>query len=107
MQLNARTAIEARRELAAIYQELATDYLDVVTYYYVESQGEWDEMHGAGWRADELAQCATRWAGANRRDHEPSTSLGSRDRARQRDRAVDDSLQRGGMWEQNGRFFRH
>ena len=45
-QFSARTAPEAARELHAILTALGTDYLDVLTFYYVEEPGEWDELCG-------------------------------------------------------------
>ncbi len=44
VQFEARTAADARTELPRLLDELATDYLDVATYYYVERQHEWDEI---------------------------------------------------------------
>jgi predicted aldo/keto reductase-like oxidoreductase len=46
VQLSARRADEAQRELDWFHDQLATDYLDVVTYYYVESESEWNEILG-------------------------------------------------------------
>lgn len=46
VQLSARRAEEAKRELDWFLDELATDYLDVVTYYYVEHESEWNEILG-------------------------------------------------------------
>lgn len=45
VQLEARNAADARREIAYFLRELGTDYIDIVTYYYVESQEEWDDLH--------------------------------------------------------------
>src|SRR5262249_26883532 len=36
VQFEARTAADAKRELASILGELGTDYVDVLTFYYVE-----------------------------------------------------------------------
>src|SRR5436305_1614631 len=36
VQFEARTAVEAARELRAMLATLGTDYLDVLTFYYVE-----------------------------------------------------------------------
>lgn len=44
VQLSARTARAARRELDELRGELGTEYLDVVTYYYVEHPDEWEEI---------------------------------------------------------------
>jgi predicted aldo/keto reductase-like oxidoreductase len=48
LQLEARTAAKAARELARQLERLATGYVDVVTLYYVESQAEWDEIVAPG-----------------------------------------------------------
>jgi predicted aldo/keto reductase-like oxidoreductase len=45
-QFSARTAAEAAAELRAILAALATDYIDVLTFYYVEKPWEWDELCG-------------------------------------------------------------
>ena len=47
-QFEARTAADAAAELAAMLQQLRTDYLDVLTFYYVEEPAEWDQIAGAG-----------------------------------------------------------
>lgn len=44
VQFFARTATEARDELAACLEQLGTDYIDVLTYYYVESEREWEQI---------------------------------------------------------------
>jgi aryl-alcohol dehydrogenase-like predicted oxidoreductase len=62
--MEARTAEDARRELAGYLDELATDYLDVATYYYVESQQEWDAIIAPGGAAEALE--AARAAGTLR-----------------------------------------
>jgi predicted aldo/keto reductase-like oxidoreductase len=46
VQFEARTAAEARRELDSVLEQLHTDYVDVLTFYYVESAQEWDEIAG-------------------------------------------------------------
>jgi predicted aldo/keto reductase-like oxidoreductase len=48
VQFEARTAEEARRELRAILDELRTDYVDVLTFYYVEEPSEWQQIIGPG-----------------------------------------------------------
>jgi predicted aldo/keto reductase-like oxidoreductase len=48
VQFEARTAAEAERELAAILGELGTDYVDVLTFYYVEAPEEWEQIRGPG-----------------------------------------------------------
>ena len=54
VQLDARTANSARRELAELLGELGTDYVDVVTYYYVERREEWEQITGRGGAAEAL-----------------------------------------------------
>ncbi len=48
VQFEARTAADARTELADILRELRTDYVDVLTFYYVEEAPEWQQIIGAG-----------------------------------------------------------
>ncbi|MBL9125568.1 MAG: aldo/keto reductase [Planctomycetaceae bacterium] len=55
-QFEARTADAARTELARLLNELRTDWIDVLTYYYVESAAEWQEITGPGGAAEYLAQ---------------------------------------------------
>lgn len=43
-QFSARTADEARDELNAALATLGTDYIDILTFYYVEEPGEWTEI---------------------------------------------------------------
>ena len=47
VQFEARKADDAKRELDSILRELGTDYVDVLTYYYVESASQWDEITGS------------------------------------------------------------
>ncbi len=47
-QLEARTAAEAQKELTSILHELATDHVDVLTFYYVEQPSEWKEITAPG-----------------------------------------------------------
>jgi predicted aldo/keto reductase-like oxidoreductase len=54
-QFQARSARDAEREFASLLQELRTDYIDVLTLYYVESEREWEEIAGAGGAWDYLA----------------------------------------------------
>ena len=54
VQFEARTAADARRELATLLGELQTDYLDVATYYYVEHAEEWQEIVSPGGAAEVL-----------------------------------------------------
>jgi predicted aldo/keto reductase-like oxidoreductase len=48
VQFEARTAADARQELHGILRELGTDYVDVLTFYYVEEPAEWQEIIGPG-----------------------------------------------------------
>jgi aryl-alcohol dehydrogenase-like predicted oxidoreductase len=43
-QFGARTAADAADELKGVLATLGTDYVDVLTIYYVEQQAEWDEI---------------------------------------------------------------
>jgi aryl-alcohol dehydrogenase-like predicted oxidoreductase len=47
-QFGARTAAEAAGELRSVLATLGTDYVDVLTFYYVEESGEWDALSGPG-----------------------------------------------------------
>jgi predicted aldo/keto reductase-like oxidoreductase len=53
VQFEARTAGDARRELTHILRGLRTDYVDVLTFYYVEEAEEWQTIIGAGGAFDE------------------------------------------------------
>jgi len=44
VQFESRNAADAAREFDAFLAELRTDYLDIVTMYYVESPEEWNEL---------------------------------------------------------------
>jgi predicted aldo/keto reductase-like oxidoreductase len=48
VQFGARTAGDAGAELQSILAALGSDYVDVVTFYYVESEDEWSELIGPG-----------------------------------------------------------
>jgi predicted aldo/keto reductase-like oxidoreductase len=48
VQFEARTAADAGEELDRILTELRTDYVDILTFYYVEAREEWDEIRGPG-----------------------------------------------------------
>jgi predicted aldo/keto reductase-like oxidoreductase len=48
VQFEARTAADAEAELRRILDELRTDYVDVLTFYYVEADEEWREIIGPG-----------------------------------------------------------
>src|SRR5207253_3191943 len=44
VQFESRSAKEARLELARILKELDTDYVDILTFYYVEEAAEWEQI---------------------------------------------------------------
>ena len=48
VQLAGRTSMEAAGELRSVLAALKTDYIDVVTLYYVEEAEEWDALCAAG-----------------------------------------------------------
>jgi predicted aldo/keto reductase-like oxidoreductase len=48
VQFQSRRASEAAHEFSALLRDLNTDYLDVATLYYVESDAEWDEITAPG-----------------------------------------------------------
>lgn len=54
LQLYARDADGARRELDGYLQELGTDYVDVVTHYYLEHEEEWSRIRGQGGAGEAL-----------------------------------------------------
>lgn len=54
VQLEARSAAGAQRELDELLNDLHTDYIDVVTYYYVEHGDEWQEIIANGGAAEIL-----------------------------------------------------
>jgi aryl-alcohol dehydrogenase-like predicted oxidoreductase len=47
-QFGARTAVDAAAELKGVLATLGTDYVDVLTLYYVERQAEWEEITSRG-----------------------------------------------------------
>lgn len=55
-QFKARTAGKARREFDWIQKQIGSDYLDIATFYYVESQSEWEEIIGPGGAWEALAE---------------------------------------------------
>jgi predicted aldo/keto reductase-like oxidoreductase len=59
VQFEARTAAEARTELEHILKELRTDFIDVITFYYVEEREEWEQIIGPG-GALEVCEAARR-----------------------------------------------
>ncbi|HEY7428969.1 MAG TPA: aldo/keto reductase [Gemmataceae bacterium] len=48
VQFEARTATDGRDEFEHILRQLHTDYLDVLTFYYVEERAEWEQIIGPG-----------------------------------------------------------
>jgi predicted aldo/keto reductase-like oxidoreductase len=48
VQLEARTAQEAKSEFEQILALLHTDFIDVLTFYYVEDRTEWQQIIGPG-----------------------------------------------------------
>jgi predicted aldo/keto reductase-like oxidoreductase len=55
-QFQSRSAHNAKSEFASMLAELKTDSIDVLTLYYVESQGEWDELVAPGGAWEYLAE---------------------------------------------------
>jgi aryl-alcohol dehydrogenase-like predicted oxidoreductase len=47
-QFGARNAVDAAAELKSVLAALATDYIDVLTLYYVEQKAEWEEITSPG-----------------------------------------------------------
>ena len=56
VQLHARSADAARRELDQFLTDLNTDYIDIVTYYYVEHPDEWQQIIAPGGAAEAIEQ---------------------------------------------------
>ncbi len=54
VQFGARTAVDARAELRSILTTLRTDFVDVLTCYYVEEAEEWRSLTGPGGAWDYL-----------------------------------------------------
>ena len=59
IQFSSRSAREARKELSRAQAELGTDTIDVVTYYYVEHEEEWEEIIAPGGAAEALEDAKT------------------------------------------------
>lgn len=96
-QFKARTAEKARREFDWILKETGSDYLDIATFYYVESQDEWDEIIGPDGAWEALAEfkrsgalkmigltshqrkLAAKWVASTRPEDEGSQDAVSRD----------------------------
>lgn len=55
-QFEARSAGDAEREFSSMLEKLDTDYIDVLTLYYVESESEWREIVAPGGVWDYLAE---------------------------------------------------
>jgi predicted aldo/keto reductase-like oxidoreductase len=55
-QFEARSARAAEREFSSMLGELGTDYIDVLTFYYVESEDEWREIVAPGGAWEYLAE---------------------------------------------------
>ena len=55
VQFKSRTADEAEQEFSWILDQLGTGYLDIATFYYVESEAEWGEITGPGGAWEVLA----------------------------------------------------
>jgi aryl-alcohol dehydrogenase-like predicted oxidoreductase len=53
VQFQARGAEKAKREFDWLLNQLATDYIDIATLYYVEAEDEWREIiaPGGAWKA--------------------------------------------------------
>lgn len=47
-QFGARSAVDAAAELKSALEALGTDYIDILTMYYVETPDEWDEITSPG-----------------------------------------------------------
>jgi predicted aldo/keto reductase-like oxidoreductase len=47
VQFEARSASEARKELHQVLRALGSDYVDAITFYYVEDASEWQQIIGA------------------------------------------------------------
>ncbi|HLW67024.1 MAG TPA: aldo/keto reductase [Gemmataceae bacterium] len=48
VQFEARTAVDAKTELASILKTLNSTYVDALTFYYVEQATEWQQIIGRG-----------------------------------------------------------
>ncbi len=60
VQLEARDRESAHRELANCLEQLRTDYIDVVTFYYVERRSEWQEILAPGGAMQAMRQAHER-----------------------------------------------
>jgi len=59
-QLESRDGTSAARELDAQLRTLGTDRIDVVTFYFVETEGEWQELVRPGGGVEALAEARKR-----------------------------------------------
>ena len=48
VQFGARTAAAAATELRSVLSAIKSDYVDILTFYYVEERAEWEEVVGPG-----------------------------------------------------------
>lgn len=60
LQLKGRTRSAAARELADVLHTLRTDWIDVVTFYYVEEEREWEEIRGPDGALETLKEARRR-----------------------------------------------
>lgn len=60
VQFESRTAEEARSELTRILDELRTDYVDILTFYYVEEPAEWEQIISTGGAWDYCASAQSK-----------------------------------------------
>jgi predicted aldo/keto reductase-like oxidoreductase len=67
VQFESRTAVDARVELVQVLGELGADYVDAITFYYVEEEAEWQQITAAGGALDSCRAAqrdgAIRWLG--------------------------------------------
>lgn len=59
-QLSARSGVAARKELQEKLAQLGTDAIDIVTYYYLEHESEWEEVQAAGGAHEVLEEAKAR-----------------------------------------------
>ena len=55
-QFEARSGRDAKREFTSMLEQLGTDYIDVLTLYYVEAKEEWHEIVAPGGAWEYLAE---------------------------------------------------
>ena len=60
LQLHGRTRSAASREFAKALHTLRTEQIDVVTFYYVEEESEWEEISGPGGALETLEEARRR-----------------------------------------------